>query len=109
MKRLIDLGLISVVPDGRIFWPGDIRVVGQKGAYTRKKGLDREQNLALLLKHIEANKATGSKLVELCQVLPALASTHVQSLLRTLKRQGKRIRSDRGVSASGFPGLPHLR
>ena len=62
--------------------------VGQKGAYTRRKGLDRDHNLALLVKHIEENKATGSKLDELCQVIPSLPRTHVQSLLQTLKRRG---------------------
>jgi ATP-dependent DNA helicase RecG len=60
---------------------------GQKAAYTRKKGLDREQNLGLLLKHITDNSATGSKLEELCQVLPALPPSQVRSLLRTLERR----------------------
>lgn len=41
------------------------KMTGEKGAYTRKKGLDRETNKALLLKHIEENKDTGSRLSEL--------------------------------------------
>jgi ATP-dependent DNA helicase RecG len=78
--------------------------VGQKGAYTRNKGLGRDQNLALLAKHIEENKATGSKLEELCQVLPALPTTQVQSLLRTLKRQGKAHPVGKRKAGLWFPG-----
>jgi len=90
LRRLLDLGLIERGP-GRTYILARryYQFVGQKGTYTRKKGLDREQNLALLAKHIDDNKATGTKLEELCQVLPALPSTQVQSLLKTLKRLGK--------------------
>jgi len=41
----------------------------EKGTYTRKKGLDRETNKALLLKHIKENTKNGSRLKELMQVL----------------------------------------
>lgn len=80
--------------------------VGQKGVYTRKKGLGREHNLALLLKHIQENQATGSKLEELCQVLPSLPTTHVQSLLQTLKR--RKLIHPIGERRAGdwYPGLP---
>ena len=61
--------------------------------------MDRETNLTLLLKHIEENKATGSKLEELCQVLPALNLTHVQSLLRSLKKRG--VAYSVGVTSQG--------
>jgi hypothetical protein len=43
----------------------------------------------LLLKHIQENQETGCKLEELCQVLPALSTTHVRSLLRTLERRAE--------------------
>lgn len=105
LKRLLDLGLIERGP-GRTFILARryYESVGQKGTYTRKKGLSREQNLALLVKHIEENKATGSKLEELCQVLPALPSTQVQSLLKTLKRQGKAHPIGRRKAGFWFPG-----
>lgn len=47
---------------------------------------------------------TSSRLEELCQVLPALPSTQVQSLLKTLKRREK-VHS-RGQTKAGlwFPG-----
>lgn len=78
--------------------------VGQKEAYTRKKGLAREQNLALLLNHVHENRTTGSKLEELCQVLPALPATQVQSLLRTLKRRGKAHPVGQRKAGLWFPG-----
>ncbi len=105
LKRLLELGLIER-GSGRTYILARryYEFVGQKGAYTRKKGLGREQNLALLVKHIEENKATGSKLEELCQVLPALPSTQVQSLLKTLKRQGKAHPVGQRKAGLWFPG-----
>jgi len=57
MKRLLDLGLIEK-GKGRKYLLGRkyYAAVGQKGVYTRKKGSDRETNMALLLKHIEVNR-----------------------------------------------------
>ena len=79
--------------------------VGDEPAYTRKKGLDREQNLALLLNHITDNRATGSKLEDLCAVLSALPMTQVQSLLRTLKRQNKAHPVGTTSAGRWFPGV----
>lgn len=62
--------------------------LGGKGVYTRKKGLDRGTNKALLLKHIEDNAATGAKMDEFRQVLPALGRSQIQVLLRELRREG---------------------
>jgi hypothetical protein len=56
-------------------------MAGAKGVYTRKKGLDRDTNKALLLKHIKGNKKTGTRLEELLQVLPALTYNQVQTLM----------------------------
>ncbi len=76
----------------------------QKGTYTRKKGLDREQNLALLLKHIQENAATGSPREELFQVLPALPESLVRSLLQTLKRRGEAHPVGTTRASLWFPG-----
>ena len=62
-------------------------VLGAKGVYTRKKGLDRDTNKALLLKHIQDNKSTGAQMGELRQVLPALARSQIQVLLRELRKE----------------------
>jgi ATP-dependent DNA helicase RecG len=58
--------------------------LGAKGVYTRKKGLDRDTNKALLLQHIRRNAAQGSKMKEFIQVLPALPRSQIQVLLREL-------------------------
>jgi ATP-dependent DNA helicase RecG len=62
------------------------KLVGKPGEYTRRAGLDRETNKALLLKHIRDNP--GCPLGELCQVLPNLSTGQVQNLLRDLKADG---------------------
>ena len=84
MKRLLDLGLIEK-GKGRKYLLGRkyYAAVGQKGVYTRKKGLDRETNMALLLKHIQVNTATGSKLEELSHIrlpIQALLSSELSLL-----------------------------
>lgn len=105
IPRLIDLGLIergkgrTLLLSRRYY-----ESVGQKGAYTRRKGLDRETNLALLLKHIEDNREIGSKLDELCQVIPSLPRTTIQSLLKTLKQRGKASLVGRTNAGRWFPG-----
>jgi ATP-dependent DNA helicase RecG len=63
--------------------------LGKKGVYTRRRGLDRETNKTLLLKHIQDSQHEGSKLQELMQVLPALSRDQVQKLLQALKVEGR--------------------
>lgn len=105
VQRLVDLGVIERVK-GRtcILSRRYYEFVGQKGAYTRRKGLDRNQNLALLLQHIRENEDVGSKLEELCQVLPALPSMQVRSLLRTLQRKGEAHCIGKTNQGRWFPG-----
>jgi len=61
--------------------------IGDKAAYTRKRGLDKETNKALLLKHIAENP--GCPLTELAKVLPHLSKTQVKTLVRELKAESK--------------------
>jgi ATP-dependent DNA helicase RecG len=95
---LIDLGLIERAGRGTYVLSRKYhRVMGLPGAYTRKKGLDRETNKALLIKHLRENP--GSQLAELCGVLPSLSRDQVQTLLRQLK-SAQRIHST-GIRRSG--------
>jgi len=64
-------------------------VLGAKGTHTRKKGLDRETNKALLLKHLARQGHEGAPLAELRQVLPALPASAVQTLLMELRTEGR--------------------
>jgi ATP-dependent DNA helicase RecG len=65
------------------------RFLGQGGTYTRKRGLDRETNKALLVRHIKDSAKTGATLRELQQVLPSLSRDQVRTLLRELRRAGR--------------------
>jgi len=90
LKHLIDLGVIESIGRGRttqyMLCQKSYLHAGKSGVYTRKRGLDRNTNKELLLKHIRANPQ-GARLSELCQVLPALSEDQVQTLLKELKRK----------------------
>ncbi|HEX9614678.1 MAG TPA: ATP-binding protein, partial [Bacteroidota bacterium] len=61
--------------------------IGKKGTYTRKRGLDREANKALLLKHLEHFARAGIREFE--EALPGLTRGQIHSLLRALRGEGK--------------------
>lgn len=92
LPRLVDLGVLERVGRGRgiRYMPARrfYRTIGKKAAYTRRKGLDRDTNKALLLQHIRENRKEGSRLRELIQVLPALSYDQVRNLLQELKNEG---------------------
>ncbi len=80
------------------------RMVGRKGEYTRRRGLDRDTNKALLLKHIEDNRREGSPLRELRNVLPMFSSAQVQTLLRELRTDDHIHVRGRTKAGRWFPG-----
>ncbi len=63
--------------------------LGAKGVYTRKRGLDRETNKALLERHLRGQGAAGAPLSELRQVLPSESESGVQRLLDELRSEGR--------------------
>jgi ATP-dependent DNA helicase RecG len=63
--------------------------LGAKGVYTRKRGLDRETNKALLERHLRSQGAAGSPLSELRQVLPSESESGIQRLLDELRNEGR--------------------
>jgi len=78
--------------------------VGKRGEYTRRRGLDRDTNKALLRKHVERNAREGSPLSELNQVLPSLSPSRVQNLLRELKQDGLVHPLGKTKAARWYPG-----
>lgn len=110
LPRLIELGVVESLGRGRgtryILSRGLYAHLGQKGIYTRKKGLDRQTNKALLLRHLLDNAATGSALAELCQVLPSLSESAVQRLLGELKHENRIRLQGRRRWARWFPVNP---
>jgi ATP-dependent DNA helicase RecG len=65
---LLELGVIERLGHGRgsrlLLSRRFYRYLGKAGVYTRKHGLDRETNKALLLRHIQDNKKVGSSLLQ---------------------------------------------
>ena len=108
LQSLVEKGVVERFGRGRgvkyILSRRYYKMVDEKGAYTRKKGLDRETNKALLLKHIKENRDSGSRLKELMQVLPALTMPQVQTLLRELKSEGEIHKVGSTRAALWYPG-----
>ena len=63
--------------------------IGRPGAYTRRKGLDREENKALLRKHLFSQKAKGCPISELEDVLTGQSRAQVGRLLAELRSEGR--------------------
>ncbi len=105
IPRLVDLGVIVRAGKGKyVLSKRFYALAGKKGVYTRKKGLDRNTNKALLLKHIKDNETAGSRLQELLQVLPSLTVDQVKTLLREMKKDKQIHVVGRTSSARWFPG-----
>jgi ATP-dependent DNA helicase RecG len=93
LKILRERGLIETIGRGKgtkYFLAKRLYVaIGDKAAYTRRRGLDRETNKALLIKHLEHYAAEGSQLHDLMKVLPNLSRGQIQSLMKELKQEGR--------------------
>jgi len=93
LPGLVRLGAVEAIGRGRgvkhILARGLYAALGGKGTYTRKKGLDRSTNKALLLQHIRDNAVTGSQMKEFLEVLPAVGGRDaIGPLLRELRDEG---------------------
>lgn len=100
IPRLVDLGVIERVARGKFILGRRFYVMNKKqGVYTRKKGLDRETQKALLLMHIRENSSSGTRLKELYDVLPGLVRSQLQVLIRELVRDGQ-VRKEGNTSAA---------
>lgn len=93
LPGLVEAGVVERHGRGRgvryILSRGLYAALGQRGTYTRERGLDHETNKALLVRHISDNDAEGCPLSELRQVLPALTGPQVQGLLQELRAEGR--------------------
>lgn len=95
LPALVELGLVETIGRGRgaryLLSRRFLSAIGQKGTYTRRRGLDRETNKALLIRHLAAVGADGSQLAELQQVLPALSRGQLKRLLNELRDESRII------------------
>ncbi|MDP2791847.1 MAG: ATP-binding protein, partial [Rectinemataceae bacterium] len=92
VRRLLEEGLIErntrAGPSPYILSRRIYAAIGKTGVHTRKKGLDRDTNKALILSHIESNKNEGSRMEEFKQILPFLERSSIQVLLREMRDDG---------------------
>ncbi len=105
VAELLEQGVVERVARGKFVLSRRFySFVGQKGVYTRKRGLDRETNKALLLKHIQENVSVGSPMQELLEVLPSLSRGQIKTLLQELKDGGQAHPEGERKGARWFPG-----
>jgi ATP-dependent DNA helicase RecG len=87
-KLLLDCGVIERITKSKFILSKRFYLMtGQKGTYTRKKGLDRETNKQLLLKHITENADHGVKMEEFLQILPEYSRNQIKVLLREIQKE----------------------
>ena len=110
IEHLLERGIIERMGRGRgarlLLSRQFYRYIGKAGVYTRKRGLDRQTNKELLLKHIQDNRKEGSPLWELRQVLPALSYIQVQKLLQELRTSGQIHKVGNTKAARWYPKRP---
>jgi len=104
---LVETGVLELTGRGRgaryILAKRFYVMTGRKGVYTRKIGLDKETNKALLLKHIRASKAEGARMEEFQQVLPSLSRFQITRLLNGLREGGLILKKGKTRTTRWFP------
>lgn len=106
LQRLAEMGLVERTGRGRwMLSRGLYAAMGQRGAYTRHRGLDHETEKALLLRHLRDAGSEGSPIGELLQVLPARSRAQVRRLLTELRSEGRAaVRGQRALGRWFAPG-----
>jgi ATP-dependent DNA helicase RecG len=91
LQNLRDAGVLELLSRGRgaryILSQKFYDFSGKKGAYTRKRGLDRETNKELIIRHLKHHKKGTIKEFE--EVLPTLKRTQIHTLLMELKAENR--------------------
>ncbi|MDR2761741.1 MAG: putative DNA binding domain-containing protein [Planctomycetaceae bacterium] len=100
IPRLIELGVVERTGRGQFILSERYYVSkGQRGIYTRKKGLGKNELETLLLKHIQQSGKDGSPFRDLCQVVPSLSENQVKARLKKMKESGHII--SQGTTRAG--------
>jgi len=107
LHQMADQGIIEIMGRGRgtryMLARQFYRLAGKKGVYTRKRGLDRATNKALILKHVQDNRNDGTRFDELRQVLPSLSRNQIQTLIKELKVEGSVRKEGKTFGAKWYP------
>lgn len=92
LRRLMDAGVVETIGRGRgiryLLSRRFYSALGQRGVHTRRRGLDREENKALLLRHLRECGHVGCQMSELQQVLPSRSRDEIKRLLNELRQEG---------------------
>jgi ATP-dependent DNA helicase RecG len=108
LSNLVESGVLELTGRGRsaryVLARRFYAMTGRKGVYTRKRGLDRETNKSLIVKHIHDNEVVGSKMEEFREVLPSHSRSQIQVLLRELVREEKIHAHGLTRAARWYPG-----
>jgi ATP-dependent DNA helicase RecG len=89
IRPLAEVGALEKVGRGKLVLSKLFYAfVGKPGEYTRRRGLDRETQKTLLLRHIQTSGTAGAPFEEFTQVLPAASRNELKVLLRELKAEG---------------------
>ena len=93
LRRLVDLGIVETLGRGRgtryLLSRRFYVMTGKAGSYTRRRGLDRDQNKELLFRHVRQEGEKGSPMSQLQQVVPALSRDQVKGIMDELKRENR--------------------
>jgi ATP-dependent DNA helicase RecG len=87
LRRLIEKGIIEVFGRGKgtkyILTKKYYSFVGQKGIYTRRRGLENVEKKELILKHLRIHQKGNME--EFQQIFPTLTRYQIHTLLKSLK------------------------
>jgi len=64
-------------------------VLGERGRYTHRRGLDRQANMELLCRHLADHAGSGCPMRELQEVLPGQSRDQIKRLLDELRQEGR--------------------
>ncbi len=94
LPRLVDRGVLERIGRGRgtryLLSRRFYAALGQRGKHTRRRGLDHEENKALLVQHLRSCRDSGAPISELEQVLPSRSREQIKRLLSELRKE-KRV------------------
>ncbi len=92
LGRLANLGAIERIGRGRgtryLLSRRFYSAVGARGTYTRRRGLDREENKAILLLHLRGRGKEGCAISELQLVLPGRSRDQIKRMLGQMRDEG---------------------
>lgn len=108
LRRMEQNGIVERFGRGRavkyIFSRRFAEFLGDTATYTRQRGLDRDTNKELLVRHLELQGHLGSTLSEIADVLPQLTIDQVRTLMKELKEEQRVHPLGTTRAARWFPG-----